>query len=85
LSSKLEHLLPFFAFRDALKHFPSGASKEGESDDGGGGGSGDDVAEPGCCSLCERLMPLTRHHVMPKWVLLVVVLELCVEIDRCLH
>ncbi|CAM9465561.1 unnamed protein product [Ectocarpus sp. 8 AP-2014] len=45
--------------RDALKHFPLAPSNPEEE----GSGSG---SEPGCCSLCERLMPLTRHHVMPK-------------------
>eukprot|EP00752_Nemacystus_decipiens_P004736 g4315.t1 len=50
--------------RDARKYFPLESSEEAEGDDGGGGG--DDVIEPGCCSLCERVMPLTRHHVMPK-------------------
>ncbi|CAM9094508.1 unnamed protein product [Pylaiella littoralis] len=53
-----------FPSRDALKYFPLDVSKEDDDDDGGG--SGDDVVEPGCCLLCERLMPLTRHHVMPK-------------------
>lgn len=55
----------FLGCRDARKYFPFDASEEGEGD-GGGDGGGDDVVEPGCCSLCERVMPLTRHHVMPK-------------------
>ncbi|CAM9661674.1 unnamed protein product [Ectocarpus sp. 6 AP-2014] len=50
--------------RDALKHFPLAPSNPEE--EGGGSGEDDSVSEPGCCSLCERLMPLTRHHVMPK-------------------
>ncbi|CAM9280461.1 unnamed protein product [Ectocarpus fasciculatus] len=50
--------------RDALKHFPLAPSNPEE--DGSGNGADDSVSEPGCCSLCERLMPLTRHHVMPK-------------------
>lgn len=56
---------PFaFTRRDALKHFPLAPSNPEE--DGSGNGADDSVSEPGCCSLCERLMPLTRHHVMPK-------------------
>ncbi|CAM9308181.1 unnamed protein product [Hapterophycus canaliculatus] len=51
--------------RDALKHFPLDASK-GEGGSGGDGSDDDDMVEPGRCLLCERLMPLTRHHVMPK-------------------
>ncbi|CAN0321321.1 unnamed protein product [Ectocarpus sp. 12 AP-2014] len=50
--------------RDALKHFPLAPSNPEEA--GSGSGEDDSVSEPGCCSLCERLMPLTRHHVMPK-------------------
>ncbi|CAN0389338.1 unnamed protein product, partial [Ectocarpus sp. 13 AM-2016] len=50
--------------RDALKHFPLAPLNPEEA--GSGSGEDDSVSEPGCCSLCERLMPLTRHHVMPK-------------------
>lgn len=48
--------------RDALKHFPLEPKAEGDEEDGSGG----DDMDPGCCLLCERLMPLTRHHVMPR-------------------
>lgn len=64
--------LLLFVCRDARKYFPLDASEEEENEDNGGGGDGDDVVEPGCCSLCERVMPLTRHHVMPKWVVLLI-------------
>ncbi|CAM9963975.1 unnamed protein product [Scytosiphon promiscuus] len=50
--------------RDALKHFPLDASKDEEGGDGGS--DEDEMIEPGRCLLCERHMPLTRHHVMPK-------------------
>ena len=26
----------------------------------------DAAVEPGCCNLCERRMPLTKHHVRPR-------------------
>ena len=28
--------------------------------------SADDLLPPGCCELCERRMPLTRHHLIPR-------------------
>lgn len=55
-----------FENRDALKQFPLDASAQ-DADDEEQDGSGDD-AEPGCCLLCERLMPLTRHHVIPRYL-----------------
>ena len=55
-----------FLNRDTLKQFPLDASAQDE-DDEEQDGSGDD-AEPGCCLLCERLMPLTRHHVIPRYL-----------------
>lgn len=42
---------------------------KGEGDDGDGEGEGEEEeeeGEPGCCVLCERLMPLTRHHLIPR-------------------
>lgn len=51
--------------RDALKQFPLDGSAQ-EADGKDGDGSSDDT-EPGCCVLCERLMPLTRHHVIPRY------------------
>jgi hypothetical protein len=28
--------------------------------------AGDALLEPGCCGLCERRMPLTKHHLIPR-------------------
>ena len=50
-------------FRDTLKHFPVDRLSE---DQGGEEVEGDGDPEPGHCLLCDRHMPLTRHHVMPR-------------------
>lgn len=56
-----------YVFRDTLKNFPLDVSGSVDGvGDVGGVEDGDDDLDPGRCLLCERLMPLTRHHVMPR-------------------
>ncbi|CAM9561845.1 unnamed protein product [Choristocarpus tenellus] len=47
--------------RDILKRFPIVPSGDNDDDD-----KTESDTQPGCCSMCERHMPLTRHHVMPR-------------------
>mmetsp|Transcript_15536 Transcript_15536/g.19891 ORF Transcript_15536/g.19891 Transcript_15536/m.19891 type:complete len:196 (-) Transcript_15536:552-1139(-) len=44
----------FLAIRS---HLPT--EEEEEDDD-------EDLLEDGCCEMCERFMPLTRHHLIPR-------------------
>ncbi|CAM9483604.1 unnamed protein product [Discosporangium mesarthrocarpum] len=54
--------LHIVSVRDILKRFPvASGHSEGNMDD-----DDEELLPSGCCSMCERNMPLTRHHVMPR-------------------
>lgn len=55
--------------RDTLKHFPVDRSADEEEIEEGKGDGGEEEEEGGrgCCVLCERFMPLTRHHLIPRY------------------